>query len=288
MLHKLWFRALASSAPWFPRPPCQRASRGRLRSFRIAGLTALPPGWQHPACSRTWLRVPPGQGDSTVCACARPSVRVMGPGCSWPRGCCAQRKPVLTHQQPAPWGRRSPKGTLLAPTHCFASCRGQALFIYGGIFTAGPAALLLFPQPSGAVPFVIASGPCSLGDGIVALGLPLGSSLPIALCSPSPRAHFLPLFPQLAERGAALGGPSPQDVLSTTELPVTGDDDNPGGTSESTNVSVAQHPWVAASPSFSTPLPPIAPGWCINQGEPRFFSPRPSTFGSSGICMAAA
>lgn len=74
VLHKLWFRALASSAPWFPRPPCQRVSRGWLRSFRIAGLTALLPGWQHPAWSRTWLRVPPGQGNSTVCPCARPSV----------------------------------------------------------------------------------------------------------------------------------------------------------------------------------------------------------------------
>lgn len=112
------------------------------------------------------------------------SVRVTGPGCSWPRGCCAQRKPLLTHQQPAPWGRRSPKGTLLAPAHCFASCHGQALFIYGSIFTAGPTALLLFPQPSVTVPLVIASGPCSLGDGIVALGLPRGSS--IASCSFSP------------------------------------------------------------------------------------------------------
>jgi len=65
-------------------------------------------------------------------------------------------------------------------------------------------------------------------------------------------------FPQLGDRGATLGRPSPQDVLSTKELYVTGDDDNPGGTLESTNISVAQHPWVAACPSFSTPCPPVA------------------------------
>lgn len=76
--------------------------------------------------------------------------------------------------------------------------------------------------------------------------------------------HFLVLifplsFPQLGERGAALGGPSPQDVLSTKELPVTDDDDNPGGTLATTNIAVAQQPWVAASPSFSSPRPPAAP-----------------------------
>lgn len=65
-------------------------------------------------------------------------------------------------------------------------------------------------------------------------------------------------FPQLGDRGATLGEPSPQDVFSTKELPVTGDDDNPGGTLESTNISVAQHLWAAAYPSFSTPCPPTA------------------------------
>lgn len=55
-----------------------------------------------------------------------------------------------------------------------------------------------------------------------------------------------------------MGGPSPRDVLSTKELPVTGSDDNPGGTLESTNISVTQHLWVAAYPSFSTPRPPTA------------------------------
>lgn len=56
-----------------------------------------------------------------------------------------------------------------------------------------------------------------------------------------------------------MGGPSPQDVLPTKDLPVTGDDDNPGRTLGSTNISVAQHPCVAASPASSTPRPPTAP-----------------------------
>lgn len=53
-----------------------------------------------------------------------------------------------------------------------------------------------------------------------------------------------------------MGGPCLQDVLSTKELPVTGDDDSPGGTLGSTNISVAQHPWTASYPSFSRPRPP--------------------------------
>lgn len=80
--------------------------------------------------------------------------------------------------------------------------------------------------------------------------------LPVVLCLLV--LIFSLSFPQLGDRGATLGGPSPQDVLSTKELPVTGDDDNPGETLESTNISVAQHPWVAVYPSFSTPRPPIA------------------------------
>lgn len=263
MLHKLWFRALASSAPWFPRPPCQRVSRGRLRSFRIAGLTALPPGWQHPAWSRTWLRVPPGQGDSTVCPCARLSVRVTGPASSLLPGDVVLPKELS-------WLQLTVLPPVVARLYSFMAAFSQL----------DPLRCSCSPSPPLPCPWssLVGRAPWEMGlwrwDSLVA--------------APSPRAHFLPLFLQLAERGAAPGRPSPQDVLSTKELPVTGDDDNPGGTSESTNVSVAQHPWVAASPSFSTPLPPIAPGWCINQGEPRFFSPRPSTFGSSGICMAAA
>lgn len=66
-------------------------------------------------------------------------------------------------------------------------------------------------------------------------------------------------LPQPGEPGAALGGPSPRDVLSAKELPVTGSDDNPGGTLGSTNISVIQHPWVAAHPSSSAPRPPAAP-----------------------------
>lgn len=50
-----------------------------------------------------------------------------------------------------------------------------------------------------------------------------------------------------------------QDVLSTKDLPVSGDDDSPGGTLGSTDISVAQQPWTASCPSLSSPHPPRAP-----------------------------
>lgn len=86
-----------------------------------------------------------------------------------------------------------------------------------------------------------------------------------------------------------LGGACLQDVLSTKELPVSSDDDSPGGTLGSINISVAQHPVEGLSPLLLQPQPSHAHrDGVLTKRSPCFFPPHPSIFGSSGICMAAA
>lgn len=103
--------------------------------------------------------------DSTAHACARPPAALSGGNGPWlllgPEK--ARPHPPAAFSLGTSFSPRNSSGS--DALFCLLPWPGSVCFIYGSVFEAGPAAPLLFPQPSVAAPFVIASGPCPRGDG---------------------------------------------------------------------------------------------------------------------------